>query len=210
MPFREPQPCTNMKTKPILSILAVALLCPIAMAEEKTTTKAPATRETVTETKTTTETTRKTAEPASTSIAGMLRSGATFSIFAKAMDAAEVTQMFADKGAYTVFAPTDDAFMKLPKDTLMTLMLPENKEKLRSLVLYHAVAGDFTTSNLSEGKVKAVNGEPIKIDIGKAKLKADDAKVVNPDVKADNGTIHVIDHVIVPKSLDGFAGLKAD
>ncbi|MGC4013318.1 MAG: fasciclin domain-containing protein [Luteolibacter sp.] len=200
-----------MKTQPILSILAVAMMCPLAMAEDKLGTKAPS-RETVTETTTTTKetTVHKTGEPAATSIAGMLRAGATFSIFAKAMDAAEVTQMFADKGAYTVFAPTDDAFMKLPKDTLMKLMLPENKEKLRSLVLYHAVAGDFTTSNLAEGKVKSVNGEPIKIDIGKSKMKADDAKVVNPDLKADNGTIHVIDHVIVPKSLDGFAGLKAD
>lgn len=200
-----------MKTKPILSILAIAAMCTPLMADEKPGTKAPVTRETVTETKTTTETTtRKPGEPAATSIAGMIRSGATFSILAKAMDAAEVTPMFAEKGAYTLFAPTDDAFMKLPKDSLAKLMLPENKEKLRSLVLYHAVAGDFTTSNLAEGKVKSVNGEPIKIDIGKAKLKADDAKVVNPDLKADNGTIHVIDHVIVPKSLDGFAGLKAD
>ncbi|BCU79510.1 fasciclin domain-containing protein [Luteolibacter sp. LG18] len=193
-----------MKTKPILSILAVTLLCPLANAEEKLGAKAPA-KETAAD-----ATLKKPAEPAATSIAGMIRSGATFSILAKAMDAAGITETFAGKGMFTVFAPTDDAFMKLPKDTLAKLMLPENKEKLRSLLLYHAVAGDFTTSNLAEGKVKSVNGEPIKIDIGKAKLKADDAKVVNPDLKADNGTIHVIDHVMVPKSLDGFAGLKAD
>lgn len=182
-----------MKTTLVLLTLAIAT--PMTMAAETTKESKPAAAATV---------------PSTTSIAGIVKSGATFSILAKAIEAAGLTETLGGKGSYTVFAPTDEAFTKLPKGSLDKLLLPENKEKLRSLLLYHVIAGDFLSSSLKDEKIKAVNGELLEIDVDGKKVEVEDSKVVNADVKADNGTIHVVDKVLVPKSLDGFEGLDAD
>ena len=141
------------------------------------------------------------------SLSAMIGDSATFSTLKKALVAAGLDTTLGSKGEYTVFAPTDEAFGKLPASVLAKLLLPENKEKLRSLLLYHVVAGNVLAADLKEGDVKTMNGEKVEVDIDGAEIKINDSKVFSADVVANNGVMHSIGTVMVPKSLDGFAGL---
>jgi uncharacterized surface protein with fasciclin (FAS1) repeats len=123
-----------------------------------------------------------------------------FTILAKALEAAGLVEALKGKGKFTVFAPTDEAFQKLPAGTLETLLKPENKEKLKAILLYHVV-----NKNLSAKKVGKLNGRQLvtlqggllKIDTSNG-VKINSSKVVKADVEAENGTIHVIDTVLIP------------
>ena len=141
------------------------------------------------------------------SLTAMIGDSATFSTLKKALVAAGLDVTLGTKGEYTIFAPTDEAFGKLPDGVLTKLMLPENKEKLRSLLLYHVVAGKVLSTDLKDGEVKTMNGEKIKVDVEDDKIEVCESKVFSADVKADNGVMHSIGTVLVPKSLEGFAGL---
>lgn len=192
-------PIETMKTNNIPRIaflMAASLITPVAMAQEKVERKPAVVVETTM------------AEPGT--IAAALRDGVTFSILTKAIKATGLEATLGTKGSYTIFAPTDEAFGKLPEGTLATLMLPENKEKLRSLVLYHVVPGIFTSSDLKDGAIKSSNGEKFEIDIERNAIEVEDSKVAKADLVVNNGVIHSIDKVMVPKSLDGFAGLDED
>lgn len=149
------------------------------------------------------ETGETTAEvvPAPGSLATSIRDGATFSILASAIKAAELEEELGGNNRYTVFAPTDEAFAKLPAGFLDKLLLPENKEKLRSLVLFHVIPGEFPTINLKDGDLKTANGDKVEIDVDGDKIEIEDADVVNADQLASNGVIHVIDEVLVPKAI---------
>jgi uncharacterized surface protein with fasciclin (FAS1) repeats len=131
----------------------------------------------------------------------------TFSTLTSALKAAELDLTLGGKDDYTIFAPTDEAFGKLPAETLTKLMLPENKEKLRMLLLYHVVAGKVLSGELMDGEVKSVNGEKLKIDVSDDKIEVNGAKVYSADVAATNGIMHSVGVVLIPKSLDGFVGL---
>jgi uncharacterized surface protein with fasciclin (FAS1) repeats len=142
------------------------------------------------------------------SLTTVIEQSVTFSILSKALKAAELDVTLGTKGTtYTIFAPTDEAFGKLPKGTLEKLMLPANKEKLRSLLLYHVVPGLVTTAELKDGDVTTMNGEKIKVDVDGKTIKVNDSKVYSSDTLATNGVMHSVGEVIVPKSLDGFAKL---
>lgn len=192
-----------MKTKYITRIavlLALGVITPVAIAQEEKATKKE--KETaVVEVK---------EVPEAGTIAAGLRDAATFSILTKALQAAELDVTLGTKGAYTVFAPTDEAFTKLPEGALDKLMLPENKEKLRSLLMYHVIPGVFTVSELKNGEIKTANGEKIEIDIKAETKQVEDSKIFKSDLVLSNGIVHSIDKVMVPKSLDGFAGLDED
>lgn len=86
-------------------------------------------------------------------------------------------------------------------------MLPENKEKLRMLLLYHVVAGRMLAADMTDGDVKTMNGEKLDIDADNKEVEVNGAKVFSADVTASNGVMHTIGKVLVPESLDGFAGL---
>jgi len=131
----------------------------------------------------------------------------TFSTLTRALKAAELDITLGGKDEFTIFAPTDEAFGKLPAETLTKLMLPENKEKLRMLLLYHVIAGKVVSGNLMDGDVKTVNGEKVNVDVSDEKVEINGAKVFTANVAATNGVMHSIGVVLVPKSLDGFVGL---
>lgn len=200
-------PMQTMKTKSLKGFtlaIAIAVSAPAVIHAQEKDTK-------VVE-KTTTTTTEKTAVPAAGTIATVVRDGQNFSILNQAIKAAGLEETLGMKGNYTLFAPTDEAFGKLPEGTLASLLLPENKEKLRTLLTYHLIAGTETSGGLMDGKIKTVSGDSVKIDVdgNKDPIEVDDAKVVNPDQPATNGVVHVIDKVLVPKTLDGFKNLKHD
>ncbi|MBC8127770.1 MAG: fasciclin domain-containing protein [Gloeobacteraceae cyanobacterium ES-bin-144] len=141
------------------------------------------------------------------SLSSILADSTTFSTLNKALKATGLDLTLGGPGEFTVFAPTDDAFSKLPPAVLTKLMLPQNIEKLRSLLLYHVIAGKRLAADLKDGGVKTMNGEMVKIDADGDKIELDGAKVFSPDVMATNGVLHSLGKVLIPKSMDGFADL---
>jgi uncharacterized surface protein with fasciclin (FAS1) repeats len=123
-----------------------------------------------------------------------------FNTLAKALQAAGLVDTLKGKGPFTVFAPTDEAFSKLPAGTVESLLKPENKEKLKAILLYHVVSGDVTAAQVVKlSSAKTINGEDVKIAVNGGTVMVNDARVVKADVQASNGVIHIIDTVLLPK-----------
>lgn len=124
-----------------------------------------------------------------------------FKTLVAAVQAAGLVETLKGPGPFTVFAPSDEAFAKLPAGTVEDLLKPENKDKLTAILTYHVVPGKVMAADVAgkETMAKSVQGSEIKID-GKDGVKVDNAKVVEADIAADNGVIHVIDAVIMPKT----------
>ena len=123
-----------------------------------------------------------------------------FKTLIAAVKAADLEATLRGTGPLTVFAPTDDAFAKLPAGTVDTLLKPENKEQLTAILTYHVVAGRVpSTEAVKLTSAKTVNGKSLTLAVTDGALHVDDAKVVQADVNASNGVIHVIDTVLVPE-----------
>lgn len=124
-----------------------------------------------------------------------------FNTLVAAVQAAGLVEVLKGDGPYTVFAPTDEAFAKLPEGTVETLLKPENKDKLVAILTYHVVPGKVMSTDIAGKKadVASVQGGEISVDATDG-VKVDNAKVIAADVEASNGVIHVIDTVILPKS----------
>ncbi len=122
-----------------------------------------------------------------------------FKTLVAAVTAADLVSTLSGPGPFTVFAPVDAAFAALPAGTVESLVKPENKGKLTSILTYHVVAGKVMSTDLSNGmKAKTVNGGEITITIADGKVKINGAHVVIADVATSNGVIHVIDSVLLP------------
>lgn len=124
-----------------------------------------------------------------------------FNTLAAALKAADLVDTLKGPGPFTVFAPTDDAFKKLPAGTVENLLKPENKAQLVKVLTYHVVPGKVMSNSLAGKKteVRTVEGEALAIDGTSGGVTVDNAKVVSADIAADNGVIHVIDTVVIPK-----------
>ncbi len=123
-----------------------------------------------------------------------------FKTLAAALQAAGLVDTLKGKGPFTVFAPTDEAFAKLPAGTVESLLKPENKAKLVRLLTYHVVAGKVMAADVVKvTSAKAVSGDTISVKVARGGVTVDSAKVVKTDIAATNGVIHVIDTVIMPK-----------
>ncbi|MGB0297427.1 MAG: fasciclin domain-containing protein [bacterium] len=124
-----------------------------------------------------------------------------FKTLVAAVKAAGLVETLAGKGPFTVFAPTNEAFAKLPEGTVESLLKPENKDKLISVLTYHVVPGKVMSKDIKPSQmVQTVNGQQVSIKLSYGKVSVDGATVTAADVEADNGVIHVIDTVILPKS----------
>ncbi len=122
-----------------------------------------------------------------------------FTTLAKALQAAGLVETLKGSGPFTVFAPTDEAFAKLPAGALEDLLKPENKAKLTAVLTYHVVPGKVMASQVTGmTSAKTVNGEPLGIAVKDGGVMVGGAKVVKTDVAASNGVIHVIDSVVLP------------
>lgn len=127
-------------------------------------------------------------------------SAGSFNTLVAAVKAADLVDTLKGKGPFTVFAPTDDAFAKLPEGTVESLLKPENKEKLQSILTYHVVSGKYMAKDVTTMKMaKTVNGQSFMISMDAGNVMVDNAKVVKADIECSNGVIHVIDSVILPK-----------
>ncbi|MES0809587.1 fasciclin domain-containing protein [Roseibium sp. SCPC15] len=122
-----------------------------------------------------------------------------FNTLVAAVQAAGLVETLKGEGPFTVFAPTDEAFAKLPAGTVENLLKPENKDQLVAVLTYHVVPGKVMSSDIAgkKAEVASVQGSEISVDATDG-VKVDDANVVTADVEASNGVIHVIDAVILP------------
>lgn len=143
-------------------------------------------------------------EPAVTSntIVDVAAGNPDFSTLVAAINAAGLGETLAGEGPYTVFAPTNEAFAALPEGTLDTLLLPENKDQLVSILTYHVVPGRVMSSDLAgtTAEPATVNGATVMIDATGDSVMVGDATVTTADIEASNGVIHVIDQVILPSA----------
>jgi uncharacterized surface protein with fasciclin (FAS1) repeats len=119
-----------------------------------------------------------------------------FNTLVKAVQAAGLVDTLKGKGPFTVFAPTDAAFAKLPAGTLEALLA--DKQKLAQVLTYHVVPGKVTAADVKPGSVQTVQGQFLSLQADKSGVTVNSAKVVKADVMADNGVIHVIDTVVLP------------
>lgn len=123
-----------------------------------------------------------------------------FNTLATALKAAGLVDTLKGKGPFTVFAPTDEAFAKLPPGTLDDLLKPENHDKLVAILTYHVVPGKVMAKDVVKlHEAKTVNGKDVKISTEGGKVMVDKADVVKTDIVCSNGVIHVIDSVILPQ-----------
>lgn len=126
-------------------------------------------------------------------------SAGSFKTLAAALGAADLVTTLKGKGPFTVLAPTDEAFAKLPAGTVESLLKPENKAKLVSILTYHVIAGQVPASTVvTLSEAKTVAGPKITIKADSSGVKVNDAQVVKTDIACDNGLIHVIDTVLLP------------
>ena len=118
------------------------------------------------------------------------------------VDALKSAGLVETEGPFTVFAPTDEAFGKLPQDAVKELLQPKNKEVLVKILRYHVVPNEVLSKDLQSGEVKSLDGTPISVKVDPTTgVMVNDARVTTPDVKASNGVIHIIDNVILPPDL---------
>lgn len=130
-----------------------------------------------------------------------LASGAdNFKTLVAAIKAAGLVETLQGQGPFTVFAPTDEAFAKLPAGTVENLLKPENREKLVAVLKYHVVPGKVMAADVKTMEARTVQGQSVKLKVSDTGVTVDNARVIKTDLVADNGVIHVIDAVILPKS----------
>lgn len=123
-----------------------------------------------------------------------------FNTLAAALTAAGLVDTLKGDGPFTVFAPTDAAFAKLPEGTVENLLKPENREQLVSILTYHVVAGEVYAADVVKlTSATTVNGSDVSIKVADDGVSIDNANVIMTDIKASNGVIHVIDTVILPE-----------
>jgi len=127
-------------------------------------------------------------------------SAGSFKTLTTALTAAGLVDTLKGEGPFTVFAPTDEAFAKLPAGTVESLLIPANKQKLTAILTYHVVAGDVKAADVVKlSSAKTLNGQSVKIKTKGSKVMINGATVVKADIATTNGTIHVIDTVLMPK-----------
>ena len=124
-----------------------------------------------------------------------------FETLAAALGAADLVDTLKGDGPFTVFAPTDEAFAKLPEGTVESLLKPENRDQLIAILTYHVVPGAVRASDVVKlDAAKTVNGQSVAIQVADNGVQVDNANVIATDIEASNGVIHVIDTVILPSS----------
>ena len=135
-----------------------------------------------------------------TDLIGLASSKKSFSTLVAAVKAAGLEEALRSDGPFTVFAPTDEAFAKIPKETLESLLKPENRGKLGAILKLHVVPSKLeATAVASAGKLRTLTGQFIPVSIDEGRLVVGGARVIATDIKADNGIIHAIDAVLMPE-----------
>ena len=135
--------------------------------------------------------------PTPPTIVAVAAGNSDFSTLVSALRAADLVGALEGKGPFTVFAPNNAAFAKLPPGTLEDLLKPENKKKLAKLLKHHVVSGRITAAEVKSGTVKTLDGGKVEVAVDNGRVGFGGAKVISADLPASNGVIHVIDAVVL-------------
>jgi len=174
----------NIRILSVAAIVAVVTITPGLFAGECSSSKTASTS----------------ACKANKDIVAVASSAGSFNTLVAAVKAAGLVETLQGTGPFTVFAPTDEAFAKLPQGTVEDLLKPENKDQLVAILTYHVVAGKVMAADVKTMQAKTVNGKELSIKVADGKVTVDSANVTKTDVAASNGVIHVIDTVVLPKA----------
>jgi len=139
------------------------------------------------------------ATPSSNNIMAVASSAGIFNTLVAAVNAADLVETLQGSGPFTVFAPNDEAFAKLPASTVEDLLKPENKAKLVGILTYHVVPGKIMAAEVKTMMTATVNGQELDIKAANGDVRVNHSNVIKTDVAASNGVIHVIDCVLLPK-----------
>jgi transforming growth factor-beta-induced protein len=184
---------------PVLSVILIAGFALAACAPAATPAPAAMPASTDAPTAVSMPSAMPTEAPAAKDIVDTAVGNGNFTTLVAALQAAGLADTLKGAGPFTVFAPTDDAFKKLPAGTVDNLLKPENKDKLKAILLYHVVSGAVMAKDAAMlTSAKTVEGDEIKIKADNGSVMINDAKVVTPDIQTSNGVIHVIDSVLLP------------
>jgi uncharacterized surface protein with fasciclin (FAS1) repeats len=168
----------------VAAIAAVVTLTPSLFAGECTASKAASTA----------------THSAGKDIVAVAAGADNFKTLVAAVKAAGLVETLQGKGPFTVFAPNDAAFAKLPAGTVEGLLKPENRDKLVAILKYHVVPGKVLAADVKTMEARTAQGQSVKLKVSDAGVTVDSAKVIKTDLLAENGVIHVIDSVILPNS----------
>lgn len=147
--------------------------------------------------------------PETKTIPAVAKSAGVFNTLLAAVTEAELAETLGSEGPFTVFAPTDEAFEKLPKGTVETLLKPENRKQLVSILTYHVVSGRvFADQAVAAAKAETLQGQSVTISVDAEGIKINESTVASADIQASNGVVHVIDQVLMPTILDPSATSK--
>ena len=146
-----------------------------------------------------TEFTSKASKAKTPDIVDTAISAGQFKTLATALKAAGLVETLRGDGPFTVFAPTDDAFAKLPQGTVEELLRPENQNKLINILKYHVIAGKVPSRSIEPGKINTAASQTVKLKLKDNSIIVNKSTVIKPDVNAANGVIHIIDTVLIPK-----------
>lgn len=144
------------------------------------------------------------ATPGTTATPNIVELAASSNQFTKlvaAVKSADLVEALSSEGPYTLFAPNDKAFAKVPKATLDKLLKPVNKAELQKVLKYHVIAGAVMAADVKSGKVDTAEGSSLKLVAAQGAVTVNGAKVIKADNKASNGVVHVIDTVLIPPTL---------
>ncbi|MFN3192610.1 MAG: fasciclin domain-containing protein [Aureliella sp.] len=141
--------------------------------------------------------------PEEKTIPAIADSAGTFKTLLAAVTTAELAETLGSEGPFTVFAPTDEAFEKLPKGTVASLLKPENRKQLINILTYHVVSGRvYADQALDAAKAKTLQGQEVSIQLNADGININESSLVAADIQAANGVIHVIDEVLMPTTLN--------
>lgn len=189
-----------MRRTTIAAVVAVAALT-LAACSSSTEDAATASASPTAEAMMAEETSEAPAAASAGTIVDVASTTEGFSTLVAALTAAGLVDTLNGEGPFTVFAPTDEAFAALPPGVLDALLLPENKEVLTQILTYHVVPGEVMAADVTDGDVATVEGQNVTLSTADG-VTINGAKVIQADVVADNGVIHVIDAVILPPGVD--------
>ncbi|HSD78096.1 MAG TPA: fasciclin domain-containing protein [Solirubrobacteraceae bacterium] len=183
-----------MRTRPLALLLSMAALSAGLVAcggEDEESSSAPAT----------TQQAAPQQMPADENIVGLAQGQRDLSTLVTAVTTADLAKTLQGKGPYTVFAPTNEAFAAVGKSTLDDLLAPAGKQQLTDVLTYHVVAGEVKAADLRDGqRLKTVEGGTLRVAVDGDRVTVGGATVVQPDVEASNGVVHVIDTVLLPQA----------
>lgn len=131
-------------------------------------------------------------------LADVAASNPNLSTLYAALKAADLLNALKGQGPYTIFAPNNETFSKLPQNVIKDLLKPENKDKLHTILTYHILPGKFLSSNIRASKYKTLQGKDVDITLTGNNVKVNNANVIRTDILGSNGVIHIIDTVLMP------------